>query len=58
MMWWNGGRERRDGDRQDGMQPARAAGFALLIFAPIIAKVMQATISRKRETLADMSPAS
>ena len=30
-------------------------GFALLIFAPIIAKAMQAAVSRRRETLADVS---
>ena len=55
MMWWNGGRERRSGDRQDGMNPIALLSFVLLIFAPIIAKAMQATISRKRETLADIS---
>ncbi len=55
MMWWNGGRERRDGDQGNGGNILAFAGFALLIFAPLIAKVMQATISRKRETLADIS---
>lgn len=55
MMWWNGGRERRDGDHGDGGNVLAYAGFALLIFAPLIAKAMQATISRKRETLADIS---
>jgi len=55
MMWWNGGRERRDGDQGNGGNILAFAGFALLIFAPIIAKAMQATISRKRETLADIS---
>jgi heat shock protein HtpX len=55
MMWWNGGRERRSGDQSDGGNVLAFAGFALLIFAPIIAKAMQATISRKRETLADIS---
>ena len=30
-------------------------GLVLLIFAPIIAKAMQAAVSRKRETLADVS---
>ena len=55
MMWWNGGRERRDGDRGDSGNVLALVGFALLIFAPIIAKAMQATISRKRETLADIS---
>ena len=55
MMWWNGGRVRRDGDRSDGTNPLAFVGFALLIFAPILAKAMQATISRQRETLADVS---
>lgn len=55
MMWWNGGRERRSGDQGDSGNVLAIFGFALLIFAPIIAKAMQATISRKRETLADVS---
>jgi len=55
MMWWNGGRVRREGDRDDGSNPIAIIGFALLIFAPIIAKAMQAAVSRKRETLADVS---
>jgi heat shock protein HtpX len=55
MMWWNGGRERRDGDQGDHANPLAILGFALLILAPIIAKAMQATISRRRETLADVS---
>lgn len=55
MMWWNGGRSRRSGDRGDSGNPLAIVGFVLLIMAPIIAKAMQATISRKRETLADIS---
>jgi heat shock protein HtpX len=55
MMWWNGGRERRDGDRADGFNPLVIVGFVLLIVGPIVAKAMQATISRRRETLADVS---
>ena len=55
LMWWNGGRVRRDGDRSDGANPLAFLGFALLIVAPLIAKAMQATISRRRETLADVS---
>jgi heat shock protein HtpX len=55
MMWWNGGRVARSGDRSDGANPLAFVGFALLIVAPIIAKAMQATISRRRETLADVS---
>jgi heat shock protein HtpX len=56
MMWWNGGRVNRDGDRQGGGgNPLAYVGFALLIFAPLLARLMQATISRQRETLADVS---
>lgn len=55
MMWWNGGRVRRDGDRNDGGNPLALIGFALLIFAPLLARMMQAAISRRRETLADVS---
>ena len=58
MMWWNGGRVRRQGDHDNGANPLAFIGFALLIFAPIIARAMQATISRRRETLADVSAVS
>src|SRR6266545_3127843 len=55
MLWWNGGRVRREGDRDSGANPLAIVGFILLIFAPIIAKAMQAAVSRRRETLADVS---
>ncbi len=55
MMWWNGGRVRRDGDRNDGANPLALVGIVLLIVAPIVAKAMQAAVSRRRETLADVS---
>jgi heat shock protein HtpX len=55
MMWWNGGRMRREGDRNDQFNPLIIIGFVLLIIGPILAKIMQATISRRRETLADVS---
>ncbi len=55
MMWWNGGRERRDGDRGDSGNPLALVGFVILLLSPIAAKAMQAAISRKRETLADVS---
>lgn len=54
MMWWNGGRVRREGDRDSG-NPLAILGLVLLIFAPIIGKLMQAAVSRRRETLADVS---
>lgn len=55
LMWWNGGRVPREGDRSDSSNPLAIVGFALLILAPIVAKAMQAAISRRRETLADVS---
>ena len=54
-MWWNGGRINRGSDRDNGTNPLAYLGFLLLIMAPIVAKAMQATISRSRETLADVS---
>ncbi len=55
MMWWNGGRVRRSGDQNDSGNPLAIVGFVLLIFSPIIARAMQAAVSRRRETLADIS---
>ena len=55
MMWWNGGRNSRSGDHNDRNNPLALVGFVFLIFSPIIAKAMQAAISRRRETLADVS---
>jgi heat shock protein HtpX len=61
MLWWGGGRRANsDFDRNrggnGGPQAILAiAGFALLILAPIIARVMQLAVSRRRETLADVS---
>ena len=55
MMWWNGGRVARSGDRDSRGNPLALLGFALLILAPIVAKAMQAAISRNREPLADVS---
>jgi heat shock protein HtpX len=55
MMWWNGGRVRRSGDRSDRGNPLAIFGIVLLIVAPLLARVMQAAVSRRRETLADVS---
>jgi heat shock protein HtpX len=54
-LWWGGGRG-RDDDRDGGPAAILAIlGFALLILAPLIAQLMQFAVSRKRESLADMS---
>jgi len=55
MMWWNGGRAHRSGDRNDRGNPLALIGIVLLILAPFIGKIMQATVSRRRDTLADVS---
>ena len=57
FMWWGGPRH-RDDSRSGGGGPAAAfaiVGLVLLVVAPIVAKLMQATISRRREALADVS---
>lgn len=54
-LWWNGGRVHRSGDRDGGGNPLAIVGFVFIILAPIVAKAMQAAVSRQRETLADVS---
>jgi heat shock protein HtpX len=57
FLWWNGGRRGRD-DREGG-NPAGflliLLGFFLLLLAPIVARLLQFAISRRRESLADAS---
>jgi heat shock protein HtpX len=57
VMWWNGGRTRRGNDHNDNPIGAlvAVAGFLLLMFAPLIAQLLQFAVSRKRESLADLS---
>jgi heat shock protein HtpX len=57
FMWWGGPRH-RDDDSPGGGGPAAALavlGFVLLLVAPLIGRVMQAAVSRRREALADVS---
>jgi heat shock protein HtpX len=53
---WFGGSRRRD-DRDSGGAGALLAifGFVLLLVAPLVGKIMQAAVSRRREALADVS---
>ena len=57
FLWWGGPRRRDNSDRGGVGAGAVVAllGFALLILTPIVAKLMQYAISRRRESLADMS---
>ncbi len=56
-FWIFGGGRRRDNDNNGGGAGAALAlvGFALLLLAPLVARVMQLSISRRREALADVS---
>ena len=57
MLWWGGGRRQYGGNDQGGggagllLIPA----MALLLLAPIVGRVMQAAVGRRRESLADIS---
>jgi heat shock protein HtpX len=54
FMFWTGGRD--ENNDQSGLGILFAIfGFILLIFAPIIASLMQFAVSRRREYLADAS---
>jgi heat shock protein HtpX len=57
FMWWGGPRQRdHDSDGGGGAGVIVAVfGFALLILAPLIARIMQSAVSRRREALADFS---
>ncbi|HSJ90846.1 MAG TPA: M48 family metalloprotease [Ilumatobacter sp.] len=54
-MWWNGGRVPRQGDHGDRGNPLGYLGIGVIMISPLIARAMQAAISRQRETLADVS---
>ena len=53
-IFWGGGRS-RDSNDNNGGQIFALVGFALLIFTPIVAQLMQFAVSRRREALADVS---
>ncbi len=55
MMWWNGGRVRRSGDRNDSNNPLAFIALIFLVLSPLLGRVMQAAVSRRREALADAS---
>jgi len=50
MMWFGGGRDRRDGNSNPIML---VVSLAIMILAPIAAMLLKSAISRKRESLAD-----
>lgn len=55
MMWWNGGRRGRN-DRQGGAAPWLGfLGLGILVLSPLLARLLQFAVSRRRESLADVS---
>lgn len=55
--WWGGGRGKRDRDRGNIGLIIVAVGFVLAIFAPILTRLVQLAVSRRREYMADASGA-
>lgn len=58
FLWFGMGRSRNnrgDSGSRGPLALLALLGFALLILSPLIARVLQATVSRRRETLADVS---
>ncbi|MEN3271818.1 MAG: heat shock protein HtpX [Actinomycetota bacterium] len=57
FLWWGGPRHRDDRNGNGGGAGAILAilGLVLLVVAPIVGKIMQAAVSRRREELADVS---
>jgi len=61
FLWWGGPRHRDDvrmGNGGGGAGPGAVLavfGFVLLLVAPLVARVMQFAVSRRREALADFS---
>jgi len=56
FMWWGGPRHRDDNSGGGGPQAVLAiVGLVLLLVAPLIARLMQFAVSRRREALADVS---
>lgn len=55
-LFWGVGGRRSDGDRSGGPAALFALlGLALAVLMPIIAQILRATISRQRESLADVT---
>jgi heat shock protein HtpX len=58
FLWWGGPShrsDRRGGDSGGATALLAIFGFALLLVAPLVGRVMQSAVSRKREALADVS---
>ena len=56
ISWFSGGRRRKEGEAQIGLI-LFLIGLLLAVFSPLIARLIQFALSRKREFLADASAA-
>lgn len=54
-LWWGGGRSKDSNNNGVIMLVIAVGAVVLLILSPLIAKLMQASVSRRREALADFS---
>jgi heat shock protein HtpX len=60
-MWWGGPRHRNDQDANDNNSLApvmMVIGLVLLVVTPLVGRLMQMAVSRRRETLADVTAVS
>lgn len=55
MMFWSSRGNRRSNDNAGVASLLVVIGFVFLIFSPLIARLLQASVSRQRESLADIS---
>jgi len=56
MLWWNGGRTgRNDGEHSSTFGFLAPIGFAILLLAPLLGRLLQYAVGRRRELLADVS---
>ncbi|MSO87206.1 MAG: zinc metalloprotease HtpX [Acidimicrobiia bacterium] len=55
MMFWSSRSNRRSNDSAGVASLLAVIGFVFLIFSPLIARALQASVSRQRESLADIS---
>lgn len=55
FLWFGGGRSRDNDSRGGAGAPIALLGLALLVVAPIFARLMHFAVSRRRESLADAS---
>jgi heat shock protein HtpX len=55
-LWWNGGRfGRNDGEHSSSLGFLAPIGFGILLLSPLLGRLLQYAVGRRRELLADVS---